>query len=847
MDNKKRLELKRWSTYIMKKLLGKDTVCYEDYKMSIVAIFSTVLFSVIDKDNKMALDQKDSISSSGMEKYKRIVNQIYLLNKIKTLDLQSIYPEVFESIVEFAYEYCNSHLDSVENILAWLYQYLNINDDSNLYKDTQFFTEDYMLNYLVSSGIEEFNDCKQLKVIDPACGGGNFLTYAIESLYNKNLMTDLEFIDFVCENIYGYDIDKNLSVITVINIYLKLLHLQILNLDEIDKYTLRIYHNQGEFGSLSKTINTQQLLVNVSSGEYCEFSNIFCKQYDLLITNPPFKGRRDMDGNLREYLRIEYPESSGDLCSAFLLRSLELVKPNGIISVVLQNNWMYLESFKDLRKRLLETGDIQSIVDLGTNAFSDLTGEKTNVCLLNYKISSKKDSFKVYRLKNLSYKDKVLRLVTKKFDSELTFEIMYRDLTDNNYYRMEYLSFGKIRQSFEFYPKYGEFAKPMQGTSTGDTSKYVCYQWENQGDPNWILVSKGGGYCKWQGLNIYKVNWGVNGEIINSSPNAVIRNAQYFDKTDLVYSDTGTSGLNVRLLLNNQIFIASGPGIMVLRGNKYAHLALLNSRLASYYIKILSPKLTISATYIAHIPTKEEVLIDSILIDLSKECVEYKNRFNMKRPINFEFKHNNYLKYGSIYEYAIADFKDDLNLELKRLENEYKINERIFDLYAFSENEKLHIYNEVGYNPYTINTNPISLSTLELDRIVSKNLDNNCIFNASRINKTVLGSEGILEYFATSYGFNPLSLYRYFINQIHEYPLIINRYIKHTLHKYFLYQNNKLICEGDNIFLPLDINSIDIGDKEIEFEVINWFNSEIQDFHSQSFKNKPIIQKRGRL
>jgi hypothetical protein len=41
----------------------------------------------------------------------------------------------------------------------------------------------------------------------------------------------------------------------------------------------------------------------------------------------------------------------------------------------------------------------------------------------------------------------------------------------------------------------------MQGTSTGNNNEFVKFAWEVNGSPDWKLVSKGGGFSKWAGLN----------------------------------------------------------------------------------------------------------------------------------------------------------------------------------------------------------------------------------------------------------------------------------------------------------------------------------------------------------
>ena len=177
----------------------------------------------------------------------------------------------------------------------------------------------------------------------------------------------------------------------------------------------------------------------------------------------------------------------------------------------------------------------------------------------------------------------------------------------------------------------------MQGTSTGNAKELVGYFWEHFGNSQWIRVSNGGGYCRWQGLNDSVVKWGKDAEYIKAQKGSALRNVKYFPVTQMVFSDTGTAGLNVRMLLDNQIFIASGPGIRITKGNKYAHLALLNSRLAAYYIKSMSPKLTIAAGYIGQIPVAENIYTSVFLEKKAKLCIELKQKILSVRPNNLEY------------------------------------------------------------------------------------------------------------------------------------------------------------------------------------------------------------------
>ena len=96
------------------------------------------------------------------------------------------------------------------------------------------------------------------------------------------------------------------------------------------------------------------------------------------------------------------------------------------------------------------------------------------------------------------------------------------------------------------------------------------------------------------------------------------------ERTQLVYSDTGARGLNVRLLEPGQVFIASGPGIEVRQGAPLAVMAWLNSRLATCLLRAMTPKLTVAAGYIRRLPLPEAAAHDPLLVQLATEAVAAK-------------------------------------------------------------------------------------------------------------------------------------------------------------------------------------------------------------------------------
>lgn len=83
---------------------------------------------------------------------------------------------------------------------------------------------------------------------------------------------------------------------------------------------------------------------------------------DLVISNPPYGHVRDA------WLARRFPALQGgeiDRYCAFLLRSLELVRPGGVVALLIPDTWMFLSRARRLREAVLGAAQVAAIVDLG--------------------------------------------------------------------------------------------------------------------------------------------------------------------------------------------------------------------------------------------------------------------------------------------------------------------------------------------------------------------------------------------------------------------------------------------------------------------------------------------------
>lgn len=769
---------------------------------------------------------------------KRVINQITNID-VEAFDELTILDSNIQAFIN-KYPFC------CDDALSWCYQYANRDTDEYNYSNTQFFTEKYMITSLV----DNIDIKNKTKILDPACGGANFLLYCLDILtedisfagYNNAKNIVMQALD----KLYGYEIDPMLAIVASINLRLKCISILSLwgycvNTDDFLCFEPNIYfpENDTVFGALA--INKrQQTVTKVGKKTSVEIKTAFSNT-DVIITNPPFQTIKGMSPDLKFFLKTEYPLSKCDMCNAFIEMSNDILVKEGIAGIVTQNSWMYLDSFEKLRKKLLSSCEIQNIYELGSDAFYDLNGEKSNVALLIFskRKPAKEHIVNLTSLKTLKLAQKEALLTTQNSIKQYSKKMLQSDILANIESRFDMISSDRLRELLFVQAPYKTYAVPMQGTSTGAAKELIDYFWNHIGDDDWIPVSKGGGYSRWQGLNHYCVKWGKNGEYIKAQKGSAIRNAVYFDRTQLVFSDTGTAGLNVRELRNGQIFVASGPGIRINQGKPYAHLAFLNSRISSYYIRLLSPKLTISAGYIAKIPACLEILESALLEEYGRKCSEAKKRRLSRRPYNMEFVNIKLDNATSIEDLAHTWFLEDIQDEWVQLQNENLIDKYICSVFGLTEEDLLIIDNYIGTKLITAESGNTPVEEKQLEIALQNTLDYNCNISRTKFEKKSLGCDGIVEYLSQKTNYTCEAIVDY-ICKNNYYPQFIKKRYESLLLHALIISALGYVSNYSRIPISQVIEDLNITNHMALSQFKELIKDDFNKVHTEAFLKSPI-------
>lgn len=133
-----------------------------------------------------------------------------------------------------------------------------------------------------------------------------------------------------------------------------------------------------EFARQQAAAGVDQRLFTGEAVKGLRLLDLMLRRYDVVVTNPPYSGKRNLNDTLAGYLDREYPDSKGDLYTAFIERCGEFLEPGGRLGMITQQSFMFLSSYERLRARLRARYAVETMAHTGPRAFAEISGEKVN-------------------------------------------------------------------------------------------------------------------------------------------------------------------------------------------------------------------------------------------------------------------------------------------------------------------------------------------------------------------------------------------------------------------------------------------------------------------------------------
>jgi SAM-dependent methyltransferase len=126
-----------------------------------------------------------------------------------------------------------------------------------------------------------------------------------------------------------------------------------------------------QFQAEARATDISTAIFGAEAGKGLDLLELLARRYDVVATNPPYMGSKSMGPRLKAYIQRHYTAGKRDLYAAFIQRCLQLARPGGRVAMVTQQSWLFLRSFADLRKDILEHQRIERVAHLGEHGFED--------------------------------------------------------------------------------------------------------------------------------------------------------------------------------------------------------------------------------------------------------------------------------------------------------------------------------------------------------------------------------------------------------------------------------------------------------------------------------------------
>ena len=310
------------------------------------------------------------------------------------------------------------------------------------------------------------------------------------------------------------------------------------------------------------------------------------QRYDVVLMNPPYGEL--MPPATKEYLQRRYPQSKSDIYGAFFELAFRLAEGGGAVGALTSKTFLYLDTFKHVRKLLLETGRVRALIDAGTGIlFESFVAVGATVAWVSPpSVASQALALRMVHAKNPEDDSCILinRLrIDKSVDDVTLYRAMLADLRRLPTETISYWAPPALLAAYEKYPPleptYGEV---RQGLATGDDERFLRYWWEvpeeqiGQGK-RWVPFAKGGDYSPFYESLLRVIDWKDDGAAIKASSASRPQNQQYYFREGITYPRIADR-FHARASPAGSIFADKGPSIF--SNERFALLGFLNSRVA---------------------------------------------------------------------------------------------------------------------------------------------------------------------------------------------------------------------------------------------------------------------------
>lgn len=431
-------------------------------------------------------------------------------------------------------------------------------------------------------------------------------------------------------------------------------------------------------------------------------AKILSGKYAVVATNPPYLNK--FDAKLKKYIVDNYADYKGDLFSVFIYRNFEFCEKNGYSGFMTPMVWMFIQTYEQLRLYILNYKSIKTLIQFEYSAYEEATVPICTFVLQNGRISTKGYYFK------LSDFTGGMEIQRKKFlEAQENKNCGYYFESDLlNFHRINHspISFWATENIYKAYenPSLDEVALPRHGLATSDNNRFLRIWFEvdiNKTslqkrclyEKKWFPMNKGGAFRKWYGNLEWVINYENDGKEIKEYAISIykcssrtIQNTQFYFKESLTWSALTSGGFSVRWSDKGALFGSGGYSAFVVPELEKYILALMNNKVNSVFIKIVSPTLNYEVGHIKTIPVCVDEKEHQHVNELTDECIKLSKKDWDSFETSWDFQKHPLIRNTRTIREAFSEWEDECDNRFTHLKtNEEELNRIFIDIYGLQD------------------------------------------------------------------------------------------------------------------------------------------------------------------
>lgn len=399
-------------------------------------------------NNKIIAKIDDELKKESVKEYYKNYN---IIKNIIVSDCENVLKPLKSIIVR-------SSVENDGDLLGYIYQ--KTESIKNKKNKGQYFTPDKIVNHILEKIITPSVDYENIKILDPACGSGQFLIKAFSLLLNIYLKNGYDAQTasrrILKNNLFGYDIDSTALLIAEYNL----------------KNVAFIYDVELNLKNHNFLLRDDFAFDN---------SNPFDVSFNYIVGNPPWGS--NLTAQEKKYFRKNYfsAKSGINTFTLFIEKAIEELSENGKVGFLIPEAYLNIKAHSNSRKNVLENCLINEI-SLWGDQFEKVYAPAISLSLTmnqNYK----------------KHHENIVDICDEKNREENTRTLIpqhhyyntYQNIFNVNYSQKAVNIINKIENQNCFYLK--DNAKFFLGIVTGNNPKFISKE-KNEDTPDPIIIGK---------------------------------------------------------------------------------------------------------------------------------------------------------------------------------------------------------------------------------------------------------------------------------------------------------------------------------------------------------------------